>query len=171
MLILMAGLPGTGKSTLARELAARIGGHVLDKDVVRGALFGPEAVEYRTEQDDVVVRAMLQAAAYLLDKNPDRCVFIDGRVFSRTYQVEEAVGFAEGIGTPWRIIECVCSEETARRRIEDDRKTNSHVATNRSFALYQEVAARFQPITHEKTVIDTDRPIEECVSAALQAIR
>jgi predicted kinase len=38
-LVIMAGLPGTGKSTISRVLAAEVGGLVLDKDNVRAALF------------------------------------------------------------------------------------------------------------------------------------
>ena len=39
MIVIMAGLPGTGKSTLARALAQRLAGAVLDKDEIRAALF------------------------------------------------------------------------------------------------------------------------------------
>src|SRR5947209_2269421 len=46
MLIAMAGLPGTGKSTLARQMARALSGVVLDKDVIRAALFPPALVEY-----------------------------------------------------------------------------------------------------------------------------
>ena len=42
MIVLMAGLPGTGKSTLARELAAQTSGRVLSKDEIRHAIFLPE---------------------------------------------------------------------------------------------------------------------------------
>src|SRR3954471_1764920 len=52
MLILMVGLPGTGKSTLSRALVERFGGFVIDKDVIRPALFGPSQIEYSVEQDD-----------------------------------------------------------------------------------------------------------------------
>lgn len=170
MLVLMAGLPGTGKSTLARELAQRTDGHVLDKDDIREALFGPDHVEYSTAQDEVVVRLMLESAAWLLQKKPGLRIFLDGRVFSRSAQIKDVAEFAERVGTPWRIIECVCSEQTARRRLEQDSANGAHVAENRDFALYQEVKRRFQPICHEKTVVDTDQPIALCVERALQAI-
>jgi predicted kinase len=170
MLVLMAGLPGTGKSTLARELARATGGHVLNKDVVRDALFGPDAVEYSTPQDDAVMRTMLDAAGYLLRNHPERHVFIDGRVFSRAYQIEEVIAFAELAGAHWCILECVCSEETARRRLERDEEAGAHPASNRDFKLYQEVKARFETITREKTVIDTDQSLETCAANALQAI-
>ena len=52
MIVLMAGLPATGKSTLARELGRRTSGRVLSKDEVRHALFLPGEIEYSTGQDD-----------------------------------------------------------------------------------------------------------------------
>ena len=54
MIVLMAGLPGTGKSTLARELAARTSGRVLSKDEIRHAIFLPDEIEYSTRQDDLL---------------------------------------------------------------------------------------------------------------------
>ena len=46
MIVLMAGLPGTGKSTLARELAARVAASVVGKDEIRHALFSARDLEY-----------------------------------------------------------------------------------------------------------------------------
>jgi adenylylsulfate kinase len=163
MLILMAGLPGTGKSTLSRALATELGGTVLDKDAMRAALFAPSDVEYSTEQDEFLMRVMLKVAGYIFRKDPSRFIFLDGRTFSRRYQLDRATGYAEAIGQPWRIIECVCSEESARKRLTEDAL---HLAANRNFSLYLEVKARFEEITLPKTVIDTDRPLQGCVEAA-----
>jgi len=167
MLVILAGLPGSGKSTLARALAARAGGAVLDKDVIRRALFEAEDLEYTAEQDDVVMDVMLQTARYLIGKNPVRVVFLDGRTFSQNYQRRCAIDFAVGLGTDWKLIECVCSEVSARARLLEDARRGTHPAGNRTWDLYERVRASFEAIGEPKIVIDTDKPLEDCVEVAL----
>jgi predicted kinase len=167
----MAGLPGSGKSTLARELAARTAGRVVSKDEIRHAIFRPEEVEYSTRQDDYCLQVMLDTAGYLLARDPARSIFLDGRSFSRRYQIENGIAAAASLQQPWRILECVCSDETARRRLAVDADASTHPAGNRDFQLYLEVKARFEVITHAKTVIDTELPLEACAQQALAVLR
>ena len=112
---------------------------------------------------------MLETARFLLRKAPAREVFLDGRTFSRRYQIDRVLKFARELAQPWTIIECTCSEESARRRL-DLEGDPAHPAHNRTFVLYLEVKARFEPITYPKTTINTDQPLEKCVEQGLAAM-
>ena len=156
--MLMAGLPGTGKSTLARAVVRNVDGVVLDKDVVRAALFHESLIAYSTTQDDFVIQVILSTAEYLLRDNPQLVVFLDGRPFSQKYQVDAIVSYAEQIGAAWRVVECVCPEELALQRIQEDK--GQHVAKNRDAALYQVVKDKFEVITRPKLVVETSAALE-----------
>ncbi|MDB5312939.1 MAG: ATP-binding protein [Gemmataceae bacterium] len=172
MLIAMAGLPGTGKSTIAARLAAELGGVVLSKDVVRSALFPPPVLDYTREQDDITVAAIYAAATRILTTARDHPVILDGRTFSRAYQVRDLFAAAQAAGEVPRVIECVCAEDVVRERLERDRAVGIHPAGNRTFGLYLSVKDRAEPITVPKLILDTGTtPFPECVRQALQYVK
>src|SRR5438105_15447956 len=114
MIVIVAGLPGTGKTTVARALAQRLPGAVLDKDAIRAALFQPAHVEYSLPQDDFCQEIMLQTAAYLLAKDAELHVLLDGRTFSRRYQRERGIELCMQVGSTSATRECVCAAQAAR---------------------------------------------------------
>ncbi|HSV85493.1 MAG TPA: AAA family ATPase [Levilinea sp.] len=84
MLVIMAGLPGSGKSTFTPELASArlrwgLPALILDKHQVRAGLSPPQEIEYSTRQDDFVVRIMLKVAGYYFEKDAQRILILDGR--------------------------------------------------------------------------------------------
>ena len=168
LVVIMAGLPGCGKSTLAREVARRIGGVVINKDAIRPALFPPERIEYSAGQDDFCQEVMLQTAEYLLTRSPRLSIFLDGRTFSQRYQRERVFEFCESIGVRCVVIECVCSEQTALERIAADLKRDDHPAKNRTPDLYRSVKETWQAIEGEKLMIDTEGPLDSCANAAVE---
>src|ERR1700680_4313064 len=117
MLIAMAGLPGTGKSTLGHQLADACAGIALDKDATRAALFPIELIEYSTRQDDFCMSILFQVASYVIRNHPSQDVILDGRTFSRRYQVAALEHVARELDVQIKIIECMCSDETARQRL------------------------------------------------------
>ena len=52
------------------------------------------------------------------------------------------------------IVECVCSEVSARERLESTQ--NDHPAQDRDFEMYLKSKAAAEPILEPKLVIDTD---------------
>ncbi len=131
-IVMMAGLPGTGKSTISRAVAAELSGVVLDKDSIRAALFSEAWIEYSQEQDDFCMEVLLQAAAYLLGRRPTPpFIFIDGRPFAFRYQVDRVAKWATEAGCRLKLIHTICSDETAKHRLTAD----AHPAKNRNFDL------------------------------------
>lgn len=168
MLILLVGLPGTGKSTLSRGLVDRFGGFVIDKDVIRPSLFGPSQIEYTVEQDDFCQDVMLLTAEYLLKRHPELRVFLDGRPFSCEYQRESVRIAAERIGTALAVIECVAAEETALARIKSDLESGTHLAANRTEELYFEKKRDFErePLKGPRLSLSSDQELERSVMEA-----
>jgi predicted kinase len=156
--VLFAGLPGTGKSTLARAMAERLGAAVLDKDRVRGALFPGALTDYTSPQDQLCIRAMLDAAVYLSERRRVDYIFFDGRTFSTRAQIEEVLLAAEHAGVRWRILHLACADAVAEARLA--RNDPSHPAQNRDPGLYRRIKQHFEPILQAKLDVDTTLGIE-----------
>jgi predicted kinase len=167
--VLFAGLPGTGKSTLARALAERLSAAVLDKDRVREALFPGSLTDYSTAQDQLCVGAMLEAARYLTGRGQVKYVFFDGRTFSTRVQVGEVVWAAEQAGAAWRILHVTCSDAVAEQRLAHT--DPAHPAKNRDPGLYRRIQQHFEPIVQPKLVVDTTDGMEGTLEAAVEYVK
>jgi predicted kinase len=169
VLIAMAGLPGTGKSTLAARLAAALGGEGLSKDVVRVALFPATVLDYSSDQDEIAMSAVYEAAAYILKTHPAHPVFLDGRTFSKPGQLDIPLALAESLGGTLRVIECACTDDIAFARLAADHAAGTHLAGNRTPDLYARAKAAAVPLTVARLTLDTGTlSVEECLKRAVE---
>jgi predicted kinase len=167
MIIAMAGLPGTGKSTLAKELVQKLTAILLNKDKIRAALFSPENIEYSADQDDFVFDIMLQVVAYSINRDPSQAVILDGRTFMKRSQVEVLKNYCEKYGWDLKVIYCTCSDEVARARLERDVAHGTHLATDRNFSLYARLKSQIEELQVLHLHVDTGEPLEKCVRQCL----
>ncbi len=139
--VVLVGLPGAGKSTLAAAVASRIpGARVIDKDQVRDALFAP--CDYSAAERDVTFSAMLDAARYHLGRG--RVVIFDGMTFSRRSQVEAAEAVAAESDAFSAVIVCDVPVPVAVERVERDAASGEHPAANRDGDLVRRVASEME---------------------------
>ncbi len=168
--IFLAGLPATGKSTLARKLVARLKRSViLDKDRVRAALFPGTMTDYTGAQNDLCMRAIYEAAGYLTLHKLADFIFIDGRTFSSAVQLAEALDAVAKAGATWRILHLTCSDEVAADRLSA--VDPDHPARNRNIELYRQVKAKFEPIQHAKLDLDTSCGTDSLIERVVEYVR
>jgi len=160
--VVMAGLPGTGKSTLSKLLSAELRGVVLDKDVIRAGLFPEPWIEYSQEQDDFCMQVLLQTATYLIGKTSPPFLFIDGRPFAFQYQIDFVMKWAADLECSTKIIYTTCSDDNARHRL-----TGVHPARNRNYDFYLKLKAVFEEIRYPKLSLNTDEPLDSSLQECL----
>lgn len=171
-LILVGGGPGTGKTTLARLLAERIGAHVISTDdvradmVARGEIAGVAGVFgkglYTDEKVDAVYDAVLRLAQLSLSSGYN--VILDGtwrdarhRDHARSLAVEAFATLIE--------FSCTTTLTTAVERIRSRTETTSQVTPEIAAALSAERLKEPWVQAHQ---VDMTRPVEESVAEAQQ---
>jgi predicted kinase len=173
VIVAFAGLPGTGKSTLARALADRLAATpvlLLDKDTVRHTLFGAALTAYDRDQDDMVVDLLYQATAWQVRRDPATTVILDGRTHSRSYQLAQVRRLAADLDQPLLVVECVCDRPTALARLRRDHAAGTHPATNRTPDLHDRLHTAAAVIGEPKLVLDTATPLEHTLTRLLAAL-
>ncbi len=162
MLIVFRGLPGTGKTRLARRLLSkRPDLLVLSRDTLRSAVI-PHPT-FSEEEKALVDEMIVTMTGFLLGR--DRSVVIDGMALSSARLLEEFAEQAAAHRKGFRVIECICSEATALARIAADR--GSHPAGDRGSDLYYRVRERFEAVEVPFLSIDTDGDEEQNLAAIL----
>jgi hypothetical protein len=152
VLILTAGLMGSGKSYQARKLAVRLGAEIIRTDVLRKELFDMKITERRYEDfgkgiySDEVSRLIYDKAYELAEQKikQGKSVIIDASFKKRTER-QKAIEMAKNLGTRFYILECICPDEITRNRLEKRMLENDNASDGR-WELFQEQKKDFDEI-------------------------
>ncbi|HEY0649445.1 AAA family ATPase [Phenylobacterium sp.] len=157
-LVVFAGLPGSGKSTIARELARRLGAVWLRIDTIETAIADAE-----TPIADEGYRAAYAVAADNLRLGLD-VVGDSVNPWMETRDAWRDVGLAARAEVIE--VEVVCSDEAEHRRRVETRTSDVRRLTP---PTWQEVTDRdYRPWTRERLVVDTaDRDVDACVAEVM----
>ncbi len=181
ILAITCGLPGTGKSTVARGLADAAGFVVLSSDVVRKELAGlaPEdrrlvpfrAGIYSSESTERTYEALLaKARGELL---AGRSVVIDASFIRRDYR-RRAARLARETGAQFACIQLLASDTVVRARLDKRLRAGADPSDAR-WEIYVSQKRRFQrpsEVPEERlTLVDAERPARGQASGALKALR
>jgi aminoglycoside phosphotransferase family enzyme/predicted kinase len=151
-LIVVCGLSGTGKSTVARMLQHRKGFKAINSDRVRKHLASVSPHEHiRTDYganiysdrfSKLTYDAMLAEAEHLLGEG--RGAILDA-TFKTSADRQLAFALATRRGVPVLFIECIVSEDEAIRRL-DQRAAREGEVSDATPKVYQQQRAEFEPI-------------------------
>jgi hypothetical protein len=165
-LILVGGLMGVGKTTIARNLATPLGAELLRSDELRKEFAGISPQERRNEAfgEGIYSPSASQATYDLLFKRAmqtlqtGRTVIVDAS-FSNHAQRRRFRDAAEYAGYPAWTIAVTCDREVALQRL-DRRQIHGQDASDGRRALYDQQALAFDPIGEEPHVLQVDGNIE-----------
>jgi predicted kinase len=160
MLIVFGGLPGTGKSTLSRELARRLGAAWLRIDAIEAAMWRAGFAPAETG-----------LAAYVLAH-----AIADAQLGLGLTVVADAVNPVEAARRGWRdlaaahgvalrVIEVVCSSRTEHRRRVESRAPAPDQLT---LPTWDDVVQReYEPWAEPRLTVDTMAGQESCLPELL----
>lgn len=181
-LVILGGLPGVGKSVLARGLAGTCSCAWVDTDEVRQRLAeestrGPtparfEQGRYAPEWTErVYAECLLETTSLLLDGNR---VVVEGSFRKRRHRTA-FLEAAQTLGVPALLIVCEADRETVRRRLLGrSGNPSTGVVSEADWDVYLQMERRWEPIEGEEEAyhrIRTERDPAAVLAEAARVLR
>lgn len=160
-LILVCGLPGTGKSTVAKEISKKTKAFLFNTDIIRKEFFPRPA--YSQKEKYLVYEMLFEMVDYYLGRS--KKVVLDGTFYKEELR-KRVKKIAEKNQSKFAIVEVVCSEKIARCRLNERAKTKC--ISDADFCVYQKIREQFEPIREKHFIIDSAKGIEKQIERFLR---
>ena len=151
MIILFCGLPGVGKSTLARSVACRTGASILSSDKIRKELI--RYPTYTRTEGRLVYDVLMLLTKYLTAAGID-CIL--DATFNRERSRMEVENKLLSNNVQLYVIECNCPEEIVLERLRNRKNDFSDA----DYSVYSKMKGIYEPVQGKHLDIDTSLPYE-----------
>ncbi len=159
-LVLIGGLPGTGKTTLAKKLAHRLRAQHLNSDILRDRLHKRGQYDEFTKQ--TIYDALVWATRNYL--RAGRPVVVDATFYKRALRAP-FVQMAQQLGIPVAWILLTAPEEVVAARVSQKRPYSEA-----DFSVYRKVKQDFEPLDTPHLVLNTCTTADALLFQALQFV-
>ena len=158
MVILVYGLPGSGKTFLAKNLAEKINAVHLNSDRIRKEI-GKWDKYTKEAKQDVYGTLLKKMQEMVLTGNN---VIIDATFYKEKIR-NEFLEASDQLGKPCKLIEVRAGEPTIKKRLSKPR-----VDSQADFEIYQKIRDEFEEVKEKHLTLFSDEiTIEEMIKRAL----
>lgn len=166
MLVVLSGLPGVGKSTFARRLAALAPVAIVETDDVRKTLI--PRPQYTNGEHALVFRVAYQALDALLRQGVSA-------VFDATNLTEDirrrAYRVARDAGAGLAVVAVDAPPEVVRQRMEARARGKTTDRSDATWEVYQAMAPAAERVRRPHYLVDTTQDTAEVLLAVAAAVR
>jgi len=163
-LIMLSGLPGTGKSTLCRKLREHLPVVVVESDAVRMTLFARPT--FSVEESERVFDVVHLAIAGLLKKGLP--VVMDATNLMERHRAT-VYGIAEACGLPLIIVRVEAAPAVVKERLEQRAASNS-APYAADWEVYRRMRFRRERISRGHIGVNTSKGLDQALEAIVAAV-
>lgn len=165
-IIVVSGLPGTGKSHLCRQLAEKLPLLVLESDALRRVLF--PSPTYNSQESSRLFRAIHHLIEGLLKKGIS--LVLDATNLSEPYR-ERLYNIADRLNAKLIIVRVDAPPDLVQERLKaraESRQPENH--SDADWAVYQKMKPAVQTIRRNHFAVDTSRDIEPVLNKIVREV-
>ena len=149
--VIICGLPGVGKTTVAKKLASKMNAIVLSTDKIRKELL--KKPSYSGKEKHLIYDVMILLAKYL--QNSGVSCILDATFSQNEFRNE----VKKKLNLPKNqvyFVECVCPEELIISRI----KVRKHDYSDADVKVYKKMKKIYEPVKNKHITVDTSSDAE-----------
>lgn len=171
-LIILAGLPGTGKSSVAEAIGRSLHIPVFAKDWLEAVLRRCQLQPGSEHQSLTLGHAGYELLTTLAQRqlHLEQSVILDS-VASTVSIRRQWRELAQTYGAAWQVIECVCTDEALHRQRLTKRDRGIPGWHELDWTEVERVKSYYAPWQDERLVLDAVNPLPENITAVLSYIQ